>query len=90
MIPTPAYTPPCNPVGITTNVNCMLLMYETPGDMTRPTVQFYWTPDIDNVTRTWIDYTSMPSKYNMFGFDLGSSSFTVLGPAYSGIRGYSR
>ena len=65
-------------------------MYESQANATRPTIQFYWTPDRDNVAGMWINITSSPSKYSIMEDSYPHPLLSWLPAELSGIVGYER
>lgn len=90
IVPRAEYTPACNPVGRSSYVDCTALMYEAETNATRPSFEFYWSPNADMVPSTWINITASPSKYSATERYYSSSNLPRIPPELSGINGYER
>ncbi len=66
-------------------------MYETQGNATRPSVEFYWSPNVEMVPSIWINITASPSKYSATEHYYTPSTLPRWVPTeLSGIHGYER
>ena len=90
IVPKTEYTPACDPVGGTSYVDCMALMYESQANATRPTIQFYRSPDVNTIAGTRINIAASPSKYSIMEDFYPHSSLGWLPAELTGILGYER
>lgn len=78
--PAPEYNPRCNPIGVTTVIDCFYLMVDELNDTLRPTIELFWTPDAGNHAERQVDINSIPGKYDI----ISKENFKInLAPANS-------